>query len=66
MLSYLVVASLRRRESGILSLPRWMTDEVEVPEGAGGGSAGDAAELLVEMFEKLLFQNSEPITRRET
>lgn len=62
MLCYLVVASLRRRESGILSLPRWMTDEVEVPEGAGGGSAGDAAELL-EIFEKLLFQNSEPITR---
>lgn len=43
-----------------------MTDEVEVPEGAGGGSAGDAAELLVEIFEKLLFQNSEPVTRRET
>lgn len=54
------MASLRRRESGILSLPRWITDEVGVPEGADGGSAGDAAELLVEIFEKLLFQNREP------
>lgn len=49
---------MRRRESGILSLPKWMTDEV--PDGDANGSAGDAAEVLPEVFEKLLFQNREP------
>ena len=53
---------MRRRASGILSLPRWITDEDEpgAPEGADGASAGGDAESLLDEFEKLLFQNSEP------
>lgn len=59
---------MRRRESGILSLPKWITDEIEVadPEDADGSADNAAVELLLEIFEKLLFQNREPVGRNET
>lgn len=57
----LTAARSRRRESGILSLPRWITDELvdDAPEGPDCVRA-DAAALLPSFLEKLLFQNREP------
>lgn len=67
MLLHLVPARSSRRESGILSIPRWITEEVvgDGPDESPLKSAVVVLELFLPSFlEKLLFQNKEPAKKK--
>lgn len=62
---YLVPARSSRRESGILSIPRWITDDVvlagvDVEPAESPLNSAVVPTLLPSFLEKLLFQNNEP------